>query len=150
MPDQYTWTGRSLVGPKIAFKDLTNIIKLFHAVVNQYVSASLDFVSELMYKKVLKHSKSRARRTHKRLCASRNYIISSKRKSTVDATEGDEVESAINNGGDNDAESDDNEAERDDESGDSGGDNESESDAGNDDSNDEMPIQKRLIKKKRI
>lgn len=70
---KYTWTGKTIGGDiKIAFNQNTNIIKLFHTIVNMFVqNTSLADVNEMVRNKVIKFAKQRAKTTHARVSAGR-------------------------------------------------------------------------------
>lgn len=81
---EYTWSGKSQSGEKIAFKNFENIIKMFHAVVGQYVvNIPLKTVGDSLYMKVLKHSKARSNRSNTRACAARASVSKRNRQHFV-------------------------------------------------------------------
>lgn len=109
---KYTWSGKSIGGDtKIAFKNFENIIKLFHAIILQYVpNVTLEQAGDWLYKKVIKHVKQRANTTNARQTVGRK---SSAKKKSQDAAkvddknseeeekeDGDEVENDAENDGD--------------------------------------------------
>lgn len=79
LPDQFTWSGRSPRGPRIAFKDFKGIIGLFKTVASRYVpDIEYAYVADLLYKKVLKHSKARSNRTQTRMSTGRIFVTTQK------------------------------------------------------------------------
>lgn len=81
---KYTWSGKTLGGgTRIAFRQYENISKLFHAIVLQYVAGvTLELVTDLLYKKVIKHVKQRAGNMNARQTVGRKSSVK-KRSTTI-------------------------------------------------------------------
>lgn len=101
LPNKFTWAGRSPFGPRIAFKKFENIIKLIHAVSLHFVPAiTLANIEQLLYKKVLKHSKARAlssnvrESTGRKFCKARTNKKGQKPNESNESADGDKSENA--------------------------------------------------------
>lgn len=70
---KYSWTGKTIgTDMKLAFNQKTNVLKLFHTIVNMFVpNTSLGDVSEMVRNKVVKFAKQRANTTHARVSSGR-------------------------------------------------------------------------------
>lgn len=86
LPNKFTWSGRSPLGERIAFKKFVNIIKLIHAVLLVFVpSAKLADVEALLNKKVLKHAVARAKGTDTRESTGRVFAKKVKKAAVNEA-----------------------------------------------------------------
>lgn len=111
LPNKFTWSGRSPLGERIAFKKYVNIIKLIHAVLLVFVpSAKLADVETLLNKKILKHAVARAKGTDTRESTGRVFTKKQDKKQKTNETSGnddDTVDSAEKDNEDTEASADD-------------------------------------------
>jgi hypothetical protein len=91
---KYSWTGKTIGAEmKLAFNQNTNIIKLFHTIVNMFVpNTSLADVSEMVRNKVVKFAKQRANTTHGRVSPGR---VKNKKVAFVDDDDVEENEPLV-------------------------------------------------------